>query len=169
MIAAAVAGIALAVFMIFTSPTTVAWELKSEPMLHDDRLVVELVAEGLDSPTSMRFLDDSAILVLEKNKGQVRVVLDDKLLEEPVIQLEAATDAEQGLLGIAIWNRKNDTNSVFLYLTENYDNKTRNLVYKYIYDENKKTLENKTLVLDLPGEPGPFHNGGKIAIGPRDG
>jgi glucose/arabinose dehydrogenase len=102
MIAAAVAGIAVAVFMIFTSPTTVAWELKSEPMLHDDRLVVELVAEGLDSPTSMRFLGDSAILVLEKNKGQVRVVLDGKLLEEPVIQVEAATDAEQGLLGIAI-------------------------------------------------------------------
>jgi glucose/arabinose dehydrogenase len=26
-----------------------------------------------------------------------------------------------------------------------------------------------TLILDLPGDPGPFHNGGKIAIGPRDG
>jgi aldose sugar dehydrogenase len=133
---------------------------------------VELVAEGLDSPTSMRFLDDSTLLVLEKNKGQVRVVLDGKvLLEEPAIQVGVATGPEQGLLGIAIWNGGNDTTtSVFLYLTQNLDDgKPRNLVYKYIYDKNEKTLENTTLVLDLPGEPGPFHNGGKIAIGPLDG
>jgi aldose sugar dehydrogenase len=171
MVATTVVGIAVALFVVFTNPTTIAWEPKSGPVLHDDRLVVELVEEGLDSPTSMRFLDDGSILVLEKNRDQVRVVLDGKLLEEPVVQVEAATDAEQGLLGIAIWNGKNDTttSSVFLYLTENYEDKTRNLVYKYIYDENEKTLENKTLVLELPGEPGPFHNGGKIAIGPRDG
>src|SRR5919109_1611948 len=169
MVPAALPGIAVVLFLIFTNPTTIVLEPNSGPGLYDDRLALELVAEGLDSPTSMRFLDDGSILVLEKNSGQVRVVLDGKLLEEPVIQVEAATDAEQGLLGIAIWNEKNDTTSVFLYLTENYENKTRNLVYKYIYDENKKTLENKTLVLDLPSEPGPFHNGGKIAIGPRDG
>jgi glucose/arabinose dehydrogenase len=169
MVPAGLPGIAVVLFLIFTNPTTIVLEPNSGPVLHDDRLALELVAEGLDSPTSMRFLDDGSILVLEKNSGQVRVVLDGKLLEEPVIQVEAATDAEQGLLGIAIWNEKNDTTSVFLYLTESYENKTRNLVYKYIYDENKKTLENKTLVLDLPSEPGPFHNGGKIAIGPRDG
>jgi glucose/arabinose dehydrogenase len=57
---------------------------------------------------------------------------------------------------------------VFLYLTENYEDKTRNVIYKYMYDEKEKTLENMTLVLELPGEPGPFHNGGKLAIGPRD-
>jgi glucose/arabinose dehydrogenase len=93
------------------------------------------------------------------------------LLEEPAIQVGVATGPEQGLLGIAIWNGGNDTTtSVFLYLTQNLDDgKPRNLVYKYIYDKNEKTLENTTLVLDLPGEPGPFHNGGKIAIGPLDG
>jgi glucose/arabinose dehydrogenase len=145
-------------------------------MLHDDTLAVELVAEGLDSPTSMRFLDDSTLLVLEKNKGQVRVILDGKVLEEPAIQVGVASGPEQGLLGIAIWNGGNDTTttttttSVFLYLTENYhDGKPRNLVYKYLYDENEMTLENRTVILDLPGEPGPFHNGGKISIGPRDG
>jgi glucose/arabinose dehydrogenase len=131
-------------------------------------LALELVAEGLDLPTSMRFLDDGTILVLEKNNGQVRVVSDGKLLDEPAIDVEVATAVEQGLLGIAIWNGENDT-SVFLYLTENYEDKTRNVIYKYFYDKNEKILENMTLVLELPGEPGPFHNGGKLAIGPRDG
>jgi glucose/arabinose dehydrogenase len=172
-VAAAVASTAVVVllFLRSTNPTIIVWGPEGGPMLHDDTLDVELIAEGLDLPTSMRFLDDGTLLVLEKNSGQVRVVLDGKLLlEEPAIQVEVATGPEQGLLGIAIWNGDNDTiTSVFLYLTENYHDKPRNLVYKYIYDENEKTLENKTLILDLPGEPGPFHNGGKIAIGPSDG
>ena len=166
--AATVAGIVLALFLMSINPTTIIWGPKSGPVLHDDMLALELVVEGLDLPTSMRFLDDGTILVLEKNNGQVRVVSDGKLLEEPAIEVEVATGAEQGLLGIAIWNGENDT-SVFLYLTENYEDKTRNVIYKYIYDENEKTLENMTLVLELPGEPGPFHNGGKLATGPRDG
>jgi aldose sugar dehydrogenase len=166
--AATVAGIVLAVFLMSINPTTIIWGPKSGPVLHDDMLALELVVEGLDSPTSMRFLDDGTILVLEKNNGQVRVVSDGKLLDEPAIDVEVATAVEQGLLGIAIWNGENDT-SVFLYLTENYEDKTRNVIYKYIYDENEKTLENMTLVLELPGEPGPFHNGGKLATGPRDG
>ena len=166
--AATVAGIVLALFLMSINPTTIIWGPKSGPVLHDDMLALELVVEGLDLPTSMRFLDDGTILVLEKNNGQVRVVSDGKLLDEPAIDVEVANAVEQGLLGIAIWNGENDT-SVFLYLTENYEDKTRNVVYKYSYDENEKILENMTLVLVLPGEPGPFHNGGKLAIGPRDG
>jgi glucose/arabinose dehydrogenase len=166
--AVTVAGIVLALFLMSINPTTIMWGPKSGPVLHDNMLALELVVEGLDLPTSMRFLDDGTILVLEKNNGQVRVVSDGKLLDEPAIDVEVATAVEQGLLGIAIWNGENDT-SVFLYLTENYEDKTRNVIYKYIYDENEKTLENMTLVLELPGEPGPFHNGGKLATGPRDG
>ena len=166
--AATVASIVLALFLMSFNPTTIIWGPKNGPILYDDMLALELVAEGLDLPTSMRFLDDGTILVLEKNNGQVRVVSDGKLLDEPAIDVEVANAVEQGLLGIAIWNGENDT-SVFLYLTENYEDKTRNVVYKYIYDENEKTLENMTLVLELPGEPGPFHNGGKLATGPRDG
>jgi aldose sugar dehydrogenase len=167
--AVAVASITVVLFLMSTNPTIIVWGPEGGPMLHDDMLAVQLVTEGLDSPTSMRFLDDGTIIVLEKNSGQVRVVLDGKLMEEPALQVNVATGSEQGLLGIAIWNGENDTTSVFLYLTENYEGNSRNLVYRYIYDKYEKILENKTLVLDLPGEPGPFHNGGKIAIGPHDG
>ncbi|MDQ3969614.1 MAG: PQQ-dependent sugar dehydrogenase [Thermoproteota archaeon] len=162
-----------------TNPTIDLWG--GGPTLHDHTLAIELVAEGLNSPTSMRFLGDSTLLVLEKNEGRVRVISDSNLLEEPAIEVEVATGPEQGLLGIATTSNggdKDDDNnnattfssSVFLYLTErNYQENSRNLVYKYLYDENEKTLENRTVILDLPGEPGPFHNGGKITIGPSDG
>jgi glucose/arabinose dehydrogenase len=174
-VAIAVASTAVVLFLMSTNSTIIGRGGEgggSGPMLHDDTLSVELVAEGLDLPTSMHFLDDGTVLVLEKNKGQVRVVLNGKLLEEPAVEVDVATGPEQGLLGIAIWNEKKDdtTSSVFLYMTEkNYQENTRNLVYKYLYDENEKRLENKTVILDLPGEPGPFHNGGKITIGPHDG
>lgn len=165
---AAAAGIVVTLFLMSTEPIPNVISPKGSPVLHDETLAVDLVAEGLDSPTSMSFIDNGSILVLEKNSGRVRIVSDGKLLNEPAIEIEVAKGAEQGLLGIATWKEVNDT-SVFLFLTEKYEDKIRNHVYKYIYNINKKTLENKTLLLDLPGEPGPFHNGGKISIGPHDG
>ena len=164
----AATGIVVTLFLVSTEPVTIVVGPKSIPVLHDDTLAVELVAEGLNSPTSMSFLDNESILVLEKNSGQVRIVSDGEILDEPATKIEVAKGAEQGLLGITTWNEFNDT-SVFLFLTEKYEDNTRNHVYKYVYDKNKRTLENKTLLLDLPGEPGPFHNGGKISIGPHDG
>jgi glucose/arabinose dehydrogenase len=51
---------------------------------------------------------------------------------------------------------------VFLYYTEG--DPLRNRIYKYQW--NGETLINPQLILDLPAEPGPNHDGGKIIIGP---
>ncbi len=168
---AAVGIVAVILFLALASDSSIAHEQeKNMPLLHDAGLDIELVAEGLAYPTSMRFLDDDSgsILVLQKNDGQVRLVSGGRLAEEPVLQVDVANEAERGLLGIAVWDGGNDTTSVFLYLTEVDDNsgEIRNRVYKYLYDENEKTLINRARILDLPGEPGPFHDGGKVAIGP---
>ena len=62
---AAATGIAIAVILMSTNPITTILGPKSGPVLHDESLSVELVAEGLNSPTSMDFLDDGSIVVLE--------------------------------------------------------------------------------------------------------
>lgn len=160
---AGAASLAVILFLVPAGDSSVARD-QNGPLLHDSKLAIELVADGLEYPTSMRFLGDGSILVLQKNDGQVRLVSDGRLLDEPVLQVDVAEEGERGLLGIATWDGGNGI-SVFLYLTENDDGEMRNRVYKYVYDENEKTLGNRTLVLDLPGKPGPFHNGGKIAIG----
>jgi glucose/arabinose dehydrogenase len=145
------------------------------PKLHDDTLGIELVTEGLEFPTSMRFLDANNILVLQKDDGKVLLVPRGQPYNQTVLQVRVANEAERGLLGVAIWNNSPNYNTtVFLYFTEIVDESSdsenlRNRVYKYSYDWNEKILTNQTLILDLPGEPGPFHNGGKIAIGPYDG
>ena len=80
--------------------------IHAQPSINDDTLSVEPVVEGLSSPTSMIFLDDNDILVLEKD-GQVRHVADGVLQEQPVLQIPVNAENERGLLGIAISNSSN--------------------------------------------------------------
>src|SRR5688500_655022 len=70
------------------------------PSVDDPRLSVELVDDGLIFPTTMAFLDEDILLVLEKDNGTVRVVEDGELQEEPMLDVAVANDNERGMLGI---------------------------------------------------------------------
>ena len=138
----------------------------AQASISDNTLNVEAAVEGLSSPTSMVFLDDNNILVLEK-EGSVRLVSNGILQEQPILQVPTNAENERGLLGVALSNGSNGnqgtTNTdVFLYYTE--DDPLRNRIYKYQW--NGETLINPSLILDLPALPGPNHDGGKIIIGP---
>src|SRR5919199_2878802 len=70
----------------------------------DGNLIIELLAEGLEHPTSMRFIGANNILILQKNDGQVRLVSNGVLYEKPVLTVNnLVSDAERGLLDIAVW------------------------------------------------------------------
>jgi len=143
--------------------------------VNDQSLKVESFVEGLNSPTSMAFLDSNNILVLEKD-GLVRLISNGQLQPQPVLEIPVDSQSERGLLGIAVdENVRSDNNSsiqngitknIFLYYTElgAEDGEIKNRVYKYTW--NGQTLENPTLILDLPAIPGPNHDGGKLMIGP---
>ena len=137
----------------------------AQPSINDDSLSVEPIVEGFSSPTSMIFVDNNDILVLEKD-GLVRHVVDRVVQEEPVLQIPINTENERGLLGIAHSNNSKSTSpitsNIFLYYTEG--DPLRNRIYKYEW--NGETHTNPTLILDLPADPGPNHDGGKILIGP---
>jgi aldose sugar dehydrogenase len=124
-------------------------------------LKVELVTEGLSFPTSMEFIDNSNILVLQKNTGTVHLVSNGLLQKKPVLKVQVDTKGERGLLGIT----HSGKDTVFLYFTESEygDKPLRNRVYKYQW--NGANLVNPTLILDLPAAPGPYHQGGKLKIG----
>jgi aldose sugar dehydrogenase len=138
----------------------------AQPIFKDPDLGVEsIVEEGLSSPTSMAFIGNNSILVLEKNSGEVRLVSNGALLDEPVMKLDVdATTLTccRGLLGIA-----NIENEIFLYFSEAAkDGQTvRNRLYKYQWDDHNHTLTNSEPILELPATPGPNHPGGKITIG----
>ena len=150
----------------------------AQPTITDPKLKAELVVDGLSSPTSIAFLDNNNILLLEK-EGNIRLVSNGRLQQEPVLQLQGVeSNNERGLLGIAIMKNSNSSsgiggsNNVFLYVTENQaqtagvqtDGEVRNRVYSYTWDGT--SLTNPQLLLNLPSGPGTNHQGGKIKIGP---
>jgi aldose sugar dehydrogenase len=141
-----------------------------EPSIKDVNLGVELVSKGLEFPTSMAFLGQDDILVLEKEKGTVQRIVNGNMLPTPVLTVNVATQVERCMCGIAV--SKNDSGGnvyVFLYFTEagvgsGSSEPVGNRLYRYQWINDQ--LVNPKLLLDLPATPGPRHNGGAIRIGP---
>ena len=139
----------------------------AQPSITEPNLTAESVLDGLSSPTSIAFLDENNILLLEK-EGNVRLISNGQLIPEPVLQLQGVeSNNERGLLGIEVMDDK-----VFLYVTESgaqvegipTEGDVRNRVYSYAWDG--ASLTNPQLLLDLPSGPGTNHQGGKLKIGP---
>ena len=137
------------------------------PTLSDPNIRVEKVIAGLESPTSMAFLDNDDIIITQKDNGRVRLVSNGVLQPQPILQVPVLNNSERGLLGVAIANTTTDssTKTVFLYYTEAVGDQARNRIYRYEWN-GVNNLTGGRLILDLPGEPGPNHNGGKMQIGP---
>jgi glucose/arabinose dehydrogenase/plastocyanin len=153
----------------------------SGPIVSDENLTVETVADGLVIPTSMAFLNQNEILVTEKETGKVRLIVNGQLQETPILDVPVANSIERGLLGIAISNQgqlNGGKTFVFLSYTESGNDEdgsdledgvdpSGNRLYRYEYVDGQ--LVNPVLLLDLtaipPNERGE-HNGGKIRIGP---
>jgi glucose/arabinose dehydrogenase len=53
----------------------------------DPNLKLELLAQGLKSPTSMAFLGPNDILVVEKETGTVQRIVNGKMLPQPLLQV----------------------------------------------------------------------------------
>src|SRR5215210_1323464 len=138
----------------------------SGPNVTDSNFTVETVATGLKVPTDMAFLSDDDILVLEKNNGTVRRVVNGTVLQDPLLDVAVATKDERGMLGIDIAEGVGHT-SVFLYYTEAKEEDGEDLqgiepplgnrLYRYELDNNNNNnnssgnqLVNGTLLLDLP-------------------
>lgn len=123
------------------------------PSVNDPSLKVEKVVEGLSEPTSMVFVGND-IIITQKNDGNVQFVVDGELQSAPVLTFDVETASERGLLGVAHANDK-----LFFYLTESAD-EIRHRVYRYDLQDGE--LSNRVTILDLPGTPGPNHDGGKM-------
>jgi len=147
------------------------------PTVNDPNLAVDVVAKGLQIPTSMAFLGPNDILVLEKNKGDVLRVLNGEIQKSPLLHVNVATPfLEWGLLGIAVSKSSNgnEPRNVFIYYTE-FGGKigvaAGNRLYRYDLTADNGQLINPKLLLDLPANtPNPLaennHNGGRVLIGP---
>lgn len=155
-----------------------AEKINNLPKLKDTNLKVEQIVKGLFFPTSISFIDNNDFLVTQKN-GTVSRVINNTLIDKPLLNLNVASGLYQGLLGSAVSkNSKTNTTYVFLsFIEANNKSPSNNTnisdsniekfghkIYRYELVGNK--LTNPKLLLQLPSTPGPENNGGYIAIGP---
>ena len=135
---------------------------------------VETVITGLDLPTTMAFIGDDELLVLEKNTGKVKHYLN-STFQGTALDLIVANNGERGLLGICLHPDFAQNGLVFLYYS-NGDEKggtwLDNRVERFVWDGAVLTYESTIIV--FPFDPlfdqfnGPWHNAGILRIGPDE-
>jgi glucose/arabinose dehydrogenase len=124
-------------------------------IVNDSNLKIETVFRGLNLSTSMAFLGPNDILVLEKDNGTVKRIVNGKVMPNSLVDVNVATQGERGMLGIAISKNRSSIPAferedsyqdpvtfVFLYYTEQheaYDN-----VYAKNPTENVDVIQNTT-------------------------
>ena len=155
---------------------------EERPAINDPNLVAREVVAGFRHPTAMTFVGNSVddIIVIEKNNGTVRRVIEGVVQPEPLLDVAVANNNvtnERGLLGMGIARQNETTTYVFLYYTESGDGRdgsdsegvvpAGNRLYRYELVQNadgSSELINPKLLLDLPARPGPRYNGGPLLV-----
>ncbi|MGH7928953.1 MAG: PQQ-dependent sugar dehydrogenase, partial [Candidatus Binatia bacterium] len=162
-------NIAILIWAIIVVPTLLLTTAVAQT-LNDPSLRLREIVGGLNDPTNMAFIGLRDILVLQKNDGRVRRVIDGVLQPGEVLDVDVDNDSERGLLGIALHPDFPETALVYLYYTESSaagdtsGSPRANRVYRYTWNGN--SLVSPLLILDLPVTPGPNHDGGIITFGP---
>jgi glucose/arabinose dehydrogenase len=145
--------------------------------LDDSDLEVELVTEGLESPTSMAFIGNHGDMLILEKSGEVILFTNENKSKITLLNLTVDDRNERGLLGLAVLNNNIEDSYttaspssiptfVFFYLTEaSKEDRSQvlgNRIYRFEWNDTDKSLSNGTLILDLPVLPGQNHNGGKL-------
>ena len=161
-----------AIFLLFFTPVfaqddylydeIIGKQSKDKSSILDSDFVVREFTIGLSFPTTMAFIEDD-ILVLQKNDGQVKLVLPDGTISSnTILDAEVSNYLERGMLGILV-----KESSVYLYYTESdHDGgePIANNIYKYKW--TGKTLEEPILIKSLPSyQDAIMHQGGILALG----
>jgi glucose/arabinose dehydrogenase len=153
-------------------------------MLHPN-LGVRTVVAGLTTPSTMAFIGEDDILVLEKNTGRVLRVVNGAVAST-VLDLNVNFGSERGLLGVALHPDFASDHGVYLYWTESTTGGDTsvlaetpllgNRVDRYTWNGSTLTLDRNLIRLRalqpaFPAEPIPAagrgnHDGGVLAFGP---
>jgi aldose sugar dehydrogenase len=79
------------------------------PTLDDSDLEVELVTEGLESPTSMAFIGNHGDMLILEKSGEVILLTGENMSKLSLLNLTVNDQNERGLLGVAVLNNISDS------------------------------------------------------------
>ena len=78
------------------------------PTLDDSDLEVELVTEGLESPTSMAFIGNHGDMLILEKSGEVNLLTGENMSKLSLLNLTVNDQNERGLLGVAVLNNMSE-------------------------------------------------------------
>jgi aldose sugar dehydrogenase len=81
------------------------------PILRDSELEVELVTEGLESPTSMTFIGNHGDMLILEKSGEVILFINENKSKITLLNFTVDDRNERGLLGVAVINNMSDTHT----------------------------------------------------------
>jgi glucose/arabinose dehydrogenase len=116
---------------------------------------------------SMAFTPDGRLFFTEKNSGQVKIMENDSVMDNPLATIPVNVASEQGLLGIAVDPSFDGNHFVFVYYTS-IDNDT-GIPYNIVarFTEVNNTAQSEKILIDrIPAAEGGQHAGGALAFGP---
>src|SRR5215212_10278990 len=82
------------------------------PILKDSDLDVELVTEGLKSPTSMAFIGNQGDMLILEKSGEVILFVSENKSKITLLNFTVNDQTERGLLGVAVINNNNNNNNM---------------------------------------------------------
>ncbi len=133
----------------------------TSPQTVDSNLKISEVVTGAHNLTTFAFVDNN-ILYLEKENGDVKLIKNSVVQDEPLYHFNVYKNPESGLLGITV----ND-NYVYLYVSEPLDEEgkipDKNNIYKFLWKDDR--LIEKKLVNSLPSY-NCCHQGGYMTTSP---
>ncbi|MGH9199038.1 MAG: PQQ-dependent sugar dehydrogenase, partial [Acidimicrobiia bacterium] len=150
------------------------------PSMLDPNLSVRAVVSGLAQPTTMAFLADGDMLVLEKASGKVQRVMNGAIAAT-VLDLAVNSGSERGLLGIALHPEFPNNAGVYLYWTESATGADTevlsevpllgNRVDRFVWDGSSLAFDHNVIRLRAlqqdAGQPERGnHDGGILKFGP---
>jgi glucose/arabinose dehydrogenase len=176
-------AIGLAFSVVFDDAQSVTAQVTSPTML-DPNLDVRAAVTGLTQPTTMAFIGDDDLLVLEKGTGRVRRVTNGAIAST-VLDLDVNSGSERGLLGIALHPDFPTNPGVYLHWTESLGGDTTvlsetpllgNRVDRFTWNGSALSFEHNLIRLRalqpaFAAEPAPpqgrgNHDGGVMSFGP---
>ena len=126
---------------------------------------VETIAEGLDHPWSVAFLPDGAMLITERS-GNLRVVREGKLIEDPVGGVpDVYVRGQGGLFDIVLDPDFENNNVIYLSYAHGRAGENATRVMRATFDGS--SLSNQQIIFTAkPWKRGPNHYGGRMAFLP---
>ena len=123
--------------------------------------VQQIVGSGLNQPSGFELAPDGRIFILQR-EGQIRVVKDGVLLDEPFADLPSVASGDRGLIGIALDPEYNINNHYVYFYYTGLD--LRNRLVRF--DASTDVGQNPLVIYQTNSPSQELHVGGSIRFGP---